>query len=127
MLEILMGVTLAIMGIYFFKSTDLPKELTERSAQLRSQDSYSPVETKSNKSFANINVTPKVTIAPKIIIDHSAEKALINKKMNELTLTITTLEQELNVNKARNAEILRQIDMHLATLNELQNKSNQLA
>ena len=125
MLEILMGVTLAIMGIYFFKSTDLPKELTERSAQLRSQESYAPTETKSNKSFANINVSPKITA--KVTIDTAAEKALINKKINELTLTITTLEQELNVNKARNAEILRQIDMHLTTLNELQNKSNQLA
>ena len=121
MLEILMGLSLAIMGIYFFKSTDLPKELTERSAQLRSQENYSQNVVSTNKPFSK-NIT-----LPKVTVDHAAEKALINKKINELTLTITTLEQELNVNKSRNNEIQRQIDTHLLTLNNLQIKSNQLA
>jgi TolA-binding protein len=41
------------------------------------------------------------------------------QQIDELTLKITALEQELKTNNARNAEILAEIDTHMAKLKEL--------
>ena len=138
MLEILMGISLAILGIYFFKSTDLPKELKEMSAKNRSEINIdSSQNISSNKTIIKNFNLPKVTIKENNVTDQellisaraakiAAEKALISKRIDELTVIITTLEQELNVNNRRNAEILATIDAHLITLSELQAKNSSL-
>ncbi len=142
MLEIAMVTTLAGMGFYFFKSTDLPKDLKERSAQNRANSSY---EASAPKKFAmpKVNlekslVTPKeianlptLNNVTKIDIKDSLEAqrlheikkqereiliALHNRKIDELTLLITTLEQQIKENNARNAEIQAQINLHLESL-----------
>ena len=133
-----MGISLAILGIYFFKSTDLPKELKEMSAKNRSEINIdSSQNISSNKTIIKNFNLPKVTIKENNVTDQellisaraakiAAEKALISKRIDELTVIITTLEQELNVNNRRNAEILATIDAHLITLSELQAKNSSL-
>lgn len=138
MLEIAMVTILAGMGFYFFKSTDLPKELKERSAQNRANNEY---VTSAPKKFAMPKVVLEekkmpVEIAnlPSIKDNLEAERlmeikkqereikiALHNKKIDELTLLITTLESQIRANNSRNAEIQAQINLHLESLKLLQN------
>lgn len=118
-MEIVMVVTLAIMGIYFFKSADLPKELKERSAQLQAEASTYQAQ----KSF-------RVTIPEKKIqteVLSANNKTEISAEIDKLTLIITTLEQQIRVNNEKNAEIQRMIDKHLVNLIQLQDKLNKLA
>ena len=113
MIEALMGISIILMGVYFVKSTDLPKELKDRSAQHRN-------ETISSAKKKMVYVTePKIST-----VNNQNLKDLHNKAIDELTLKITTLEQELKVNNAKNAEIQKMIDIHLESLRLLNNKSN---
>ncbi len=113
MIEALMGISIILMGVYFVKSTDLPKELKDRSAQHRN-------ETISSAKKKMVYVTePKIST-----VNNQNLRDLHNKAIDELTLKITTLEQELKVNNAKNAEIQKMIDIHLESLRLLNNKSN---
>ena len=128
MIEALMCVSLAAMGFYFFKSTDLPKDMKERSAKLSAEAaSNTTVKTKrmafdaptikvENKIF-NENQTNKIA-------QLEAHKKQLEMKqraqaIDELTLKITALEQELKTNNTRNSEILAEIDAHMTTLAKL--------
>ncbi len=121
MIEGLMALSLVLMGIYFVKSTDLPKEMKERSAQI-SRETVAPTTAKKKMAFpTQTTVTTVKKNSSQSLIE------LHNKAIDELTLKITTLEQELKVNNARNAEIQREIDAHLESLRLLNEKINALA
>lgn len=122
MLEGLMALSLVLMGIYFVKSTDLPRELKDRSAQ-HSKEASQVVVTKKKMAFSGIEQNK---IADKKMISASLIE-LHNKAIDELTLKITTLEQELKANNARNAEIQKEIDAHLISLQILNEKVASLA
>ena len=126
MLEAVMCLSLAAMVTYFFKSTDLPKDMKNRSAQTKSESQNYVVQPK------KMAIPQNLVKQPTIIDDSKAEKlALLEKhkreleikqraqQIDDLTLKITALEQELKVNQARNAEILAEIDAHMAKLKEL--------
>lgn len=145
MLEIAMVTVLAGMGIYFFKSTDLPKDLRERSAQNKASYNYEastpkkfamPKVNLENKAAAPVEIAnlPTLNNVTKIDIKESLEAqrlfeikkqereimiALHNRKIDELTLLITTLEQQIRENNSRNAEIQAQINLHLESLRVL--------
>lgn len=124
MLEGLMALSLVIMGIYFVKSTDLPKELKDRSAQMERETIVTPKKKMAfdtNKIAAKTEAKVEVKKSNKSLID------LHNKAIDELTLKITTLEQELKVNNARNAEIQKEIDTHLESLRLLNDKITALS
>jgi len=125
MLEGLMALSLVLMGVYFVKSTDLPKELKDRSAQMRNE---TQTVTTAKRKMAFPVVEEKKSAA--IEIKKQNNQALIdlhNKAIDELTLKITTLEQELKGNNERNAEIQKMIDIHMENLNLLTSKKNALA
>lgn len=139
MLTVLTG-----MGVYFIKSTDIPKDMREKSAQMRATygDSVIAVAPKKyafDKKITATNEAKKVEAkiqsisitelkensdAQKLaeIEKHIKRQSLIalqNQKIDELTILITTLEQEIKSNNSRNAEIQAQIDIHLETLRVL--------
>lgn len=131
---IAMLTVLAGMGIYFVRSTDLPKDMKDRSALLKQESLRNPSSTQKKYSFPT-NATAVKTAqklennldlkraeeATKILAAKRLEKiALIEKEIDTLTLTITALEQELKANNARNAEIQAEIDRHLETLARLE-------
>lgn len=125
MLEGLMALSLVLMGVYFVKSTDLPKELKDRSAQMRNETQNITVN---KRKMAFPAGEEKKSAA--IEIKKQNNQALIdlhNKAIDELTLKITTLEQELKANNERNAEIQKMIDIHMENLNLLTSKKNALA
>lgn len=129
MLELGMILSLALMGIYFYKSADLPKEMKDRSAQLQAQKgeqqafkpkmTFPKVEIKTNSSAIQGN-----DLDAKLSAMKQQKKikdiALLNAEIDRLTFEITTLEQQIKDNNARNAEIQKTIDAHLITLQELQ-------
>ncbi|MGZ3790490.1 MAG: hypothetical protein ACXVLQ_18325 [Bacteriovorax sp.] len=134
MLEVAMIICLAIMGVYFVKSTDIPKELKDRSAQSRAESDH-------RVSARPIKMTfPKETVKTPKIENHQESKLaemklqkklkeiqLLNEEIDRLTMAITTLEQEIKSNNERNVEIQATIDSHLANLQLLQEKINALA
>lgn len=125
MLEGLMALSLVLMGVYFVKSTDLPKELKDRSTQMRNE-TQSVTVNKRKMAFPVVEEKKSVAIE----IKKQNNQALIdlhNKAIDELTLKITTLEQELKANNERNAEIQKMIDIHMENLNLLTSKKNALA
>lgn len=129
MLETGMIITLAIMGLYFFKSTDLSKDMKNRSAQLKAESIHSPAVRIKKMAFENnseakdINSIIDKKVAEKLVqLDlHKKELEIITraKEIDELTLKITTLEQELKNNSARNAEIVAEIETHMKALARL--------
>lgn len=141
MLEgIAMLTVLAGMGFYFVKSTDIPKDMREKSAQMRAtygdtsiaaapkkyafdKKTTASIETKIEKKIQSISVAElkEQSDAAKLaeIEKHIKRQSLIalqNQKIDELTVLITSLEQEIKANNSRNAEIQAQIDIHLETL-----------
>lgn len=115
-MEIAMVITLALMGIYFVKSTDLPKDLKDRSAQLKAE--------------AHIYEAPKtlrITIPQMTVQAMELDKLKISAEIDRLTLIITSLEQEIKANNEKNAEIQGKIDAHLENLIQLQQKLNGIA
>lgn len=133
-MEILMGLTLAIMGVYFFKSTDLPKDLKERSAMMQAE----AVQSSTSKTL-RMTLPKEVLKTPVLNKDLDAKLAemkiqknvrelqLLNVEIDKLTIEITTLEQEIKLNNKRNNEIQTIIDSHLISLQLLQEKISTLA
>jgi hypothetical protein len=125
---------LAGMGIYFVKSTDLPKDMKDRSSLLKQESLKNPASAQKKYSFPTNTTAAKTAQklennidlkraeeATKILAAKRLEKiTLIEKEIDTLTLTITALEQELKANNARNAEIQAEIDRHLETLARLE-------
>ena len=134
MLTVLTG-----MGVYFIKSTDIPKDMREKSAQMRATYGDSVITAAPKKYAFDKKVETKIeTKTQSISIAELKEKsdatklaeiekhikrqsliALQNQKIDELTILITTLEQEIKSNNSRNEEIQAQIDIHLETLRVL--------
>jgi len=137
MLELGMIVCLTAMGVYFFKSTDLPKELKERSAQTQTQlGTTQTLKPKMTFPKIEINETKKMVevdsaLEAKLLAMKQQKKlkdiALLQTEIDRLTLEITSLEQQIKDNNAKNAEIQNTIDVHLVTLMELQNQISTLA
>ncbi len=124
MLELAMLTCLAVMGFYFFKSTDLPKELKERSAQFHSETATKPSVSK----FPSPIIIPnQMALTELNLRKKAAELKIHNAELDQLTLTITALEQELKTNKERNLEIQTLIDQHLISLQKLHNKIQSLS
>lgn len=170
---IAMLTVLAGMGVYFIKSTDLPKDLKERSAQLKQESGQytpapkrrfaipetsaktaeaKPVEVRKHiTQEANKEISKEITKeirreAPPVIISKedlekaAAQKALReealraaklakierqNKEIDELTMSIMTLEQEVKGNLKKNLELEIQINLNLAKLKTL--KENRIS
>lgn len=135
MLEVAMIVCLAIMGVYFVKSADLPKELKERSAQYHTDSNRVDVKkplkitipNKIEKAATAIDNNQQAKLAEMKLHKKTIEIQILNKEIDRLTMLITTLEQEIKANNERNAEIQTIIDGHLANLQSLQEKINSLA
>lgn len=128
-----MVLSLAVMGVYFFKSTELPKELRERSAQSRAQGNAESSVRKVKMSF------PKIEEKMAVVSSDSQEKLkelniqrkakevqVLGVEIDRLTVLITTLEQEIKINNTRNLEIQKAIDSHVANLELLQGKISSL-
>lgn len=133
MLELGMIFCLTLMGVYFYKSADLPKELKERSAQTQAQLGSSQVN-KPKMAFPKIevkSVEANQNIEAKLLAMKQQKKvkdiALLQAEVDRLTLEITSLEQLIKDNNAKNAEIQKTIDAHLVTLIELQSQISSLA
>jgi 3-deoxy-D-manno-octulosonic-acid transferase len=132
MIEIAMAICLTIMGIYFFKSTDLPKELKERSAQMKAESAnmsstlVAPRKMDYSKSIStqikNANQFNQSKLEEMHLRKKAAELKIHNDAIDQLTLTITTLEQEIRINNEKNSEIQSLIDSHLISLQMLQEK-----
>lgn len=128
MLEgIAMLTVLAGMGFYFVKSTDIPKDMKEKSAKMRA--TYGETSLVAPKKYAFDKKINSTTGTPNKVQSDAAKLAEIekhikrqslialqNQKINELTFLITSLEQEIKENNSRNAEIQAQIDIHLENL-----------
>lgn len=132
MLELGMIISLALMGIYFYKSADLPKELKERSTQMQAQHG-STQAFKAKMTFPKVEVKSNTNsdLDAKLLAMKQQKKvkdiALLNAEIDRLTMEITSLEQQIKDNNARNAEIQKTIDAHLITLQELQSQIVALA
>lgn len=136
---IAMLTVLAGMGVYFVKSTDIPKDMKEKSAKMRATYGdtalvAAPKKYAFDKKIASTTEKKIQTLSTMELKEQSdAEKlaqiekhikrqsliALQNKKIDELTVLITSLEQEIKENNSRNAEIQAQINIHLETLRVL--------
>lgn len=140
---IAMLTVLAGMGVYFVKSTDIPKDMKEKSAKMRAtygdtalvaapkkyafdKKITSTTEVKTEKKIQTLSTMElkEQSDAEKLaqIEKHIKRQSLIalqNKKIDELTVLITSLEQEIKENNSRNAEIQAQINIHLETLRVL--------
>lgn len=127
-IELGMVSVLTGMGVYFVKSTDLPKDLKNRSELTRREiggqsSQFKPkfnFDKLQNKSISNaeLNINAEKELQRKL--DQKIQK---EKEMNLLTLKITTLEQEIRDNNQRNAEILLEIDSYLVQLEKLNKQS----
>lgn len=133
-MEILMGLTLAVMGVYFFKSTDLPKDLKERSAMMQAEAGQSSTSKTLRMTLPKevlktpvLNKDLDAKLAEMKMQKNARELQLLNLEIDALTIEITTLEQEIKLNNKRNNEIQSIIDSHLINLQLLQEKISTLA
>lgn len=133
-MEILMGLTLAVMGVYFFKSTDLPKDLKERSAMMQAEAGQNSTSKTLRMTLPKevlktpiLNKDLDAKLAEMKIQKNARELQLLNLEIDALTIEITTLEQEIKLNNKRNNEIQSIIDSHLISLQLLQEKISTLA
>lgn len=120
MIEVGMFVSLVAMGIYFFKSTDLPKDLKDRSAQhktiIRPEASFKNIRIGIQKE--NIRDT-QFELSELKLQKQIKELQALNLEIDNLTLEITSLEQEIKANNTRNKEIQALIDLKLVSLQSL--------
>ena len=120
--ELAMVSVLAGMGIYFVKSTELPKELIERS---KNQTTLSKEAKIIKKTQNNVSKTLESSSSQsQLVIALEKNKKLESmklqeKEINELTIKITTLEQEIKVNNQKNSEIQQEISLCLKRLEHL--------
>jgi hypothetical protein len=120
MIEVGMIVSLIAMGVYFFKSTDLPQDLKERSTQHKTINKAAP-------SFRNIKISiPKeelkdtqFELSELKLQKQIKELKVLNLEIDNLTLEITGLEQQIIINNSKNAEIQSIIDLKLISLQSL--------
>ena len=137
---ITMLTVLAGLGIYFVKSTDIPKDMKEKSAQMRATYGNTSLTAAPKKyAFDKKTVVNSESLPPAFSLEELKNKteaskraeiekyvkrqslvALQNQKIDELTLLITSLEQEIKENNSKNADIQIQIDTHLEALRNLQ-------
>jgi hypothetical protein len=127
---------LAGMGFYFVKSTELPKDLKDapekskfahltvaKTAEVKKVETIA--EVKKEFSILELKALAEKAAAEKVLLEESlrlqkiAKIERLNKEIDELTLAITILEQELTINTKRNAEISTKINTHLARLQVL--------
>lgn len=156
MLELgLLAALIGSMGVYMMKSSELPQDLKNRSAQFQTEYDILKNQKKSLKISMNKIAPSKKTAVKKVVTtstvkDNSAAliedakidlaKAKIqrnqlltqelNLKIDQLTLEITALEQQIKNNNQKNAEIQVQINNRLAELDLTQRQlmqANQLA
>ena len=118
MIEIAMALCLTVMGIYFFKSTDLPKDLKERSALHSEESNLRPPPIPKKLNFPNEKLTEQKKLG---------ELEILNQEIDKLTISITTLEQSIKKNNSRNNEIQSMIDLNLVQLQALLLKTSTLA
>lgn len=156
MLELgLLAALIGSMGVYMMKSSELPQDLKNRSAQFQTEYDILKNQKKSLKISMN-KIAPSKKNAVKKVVTTSSVKdnsaALIedakidlakakiqrnqlltqelNLKIDQLTLEITALEQQIKINNQKNAEIQVQINNRLAELDLTQRQlmqANQLA
>ena len=137
---ITMLTVLAGLGIYFVKSTDIPKDMKEKSAQMRATYGNTSLTAAPKKyAFDKKIVVNSESLPPAFSVEELKNKteaskraeiekyvkrqslvALQNQKIDELTLLITSLEQDIKENNSKNADIQIQIDAHLEALRKLQ-------
>ena len=141
---IAMLTVLAGLGFYFVKSTDIPTDMKEKSAKMKATYGDNPVAVapkkyafdtkapsqKKSKIEDSIPALPYEELKKQSEVTKLAEIeryvkrqsliALQNKKIDELTLLITSLEQEIKLNNSKNSEIQAQIDTHFIALRILQ-------
>lgn len=156
MLELgLLAALIGSMGVYMMKSSELPQDLKNRSAQFQTEYDILKNQKKSLKISMNKIAPSKKNAVKKVVTtssvkDNSATliedakidlaKAKIqrnqlltqelNLKIDQLTLEITALEQQIKINNQKNAEIQVQINNRLAELDLTQRQlmqANQLA
>lgn len=122
---------LAGMGIYVVKSADLPKELKDRVAARGSIEqtiNYKPkfnFDKKINNDEVKVVVKEVVKAELKVPAKPKIDLVAVEKEINDITLKVTTLEQEIKDNNQRNSEIQSLIDSHLDRLVELNLIRNQ--
>ncbi len=112
MLEgILMVSVLAAMGVYFVKSTDLPSELKERQKIIELEGSNKTTSKKFNFERR---------------LNSIKESDSLDLEINDLTLRITTLEQELSEANSKTREIEAELSLMLNKLSVLVEKKNSI-
>ena len=112
--ELVMGMVLIGMIIYFIKSSDLSKEQKERSKMLETQNLMRAKDIAQKKlNFAKLGAQKK-----KITINKKIEK----NEIDQLSLKITSLEQELQDNMKKNSRIKNLIDAHLEQISSIENQ-----
>lgn len=133
---------LGSMGFYMVKSSDLSKELKDRRQQ--NQHEYAALERIKNKPFQislkevssskkkseikTISVQKTAAVVNKIEKVNNTEKRLsLNKQIDQLTVEITSLEQEIKANTRKNLEIQSLISSRLDELERLQKELTSLA
>ena len=136
-MEFFMIITLAAMGIYFFKSTDLPRELKERSAQRQNESksitsnfSSTPLKfthPKSEVKIINVDNNRDAKLAELKLQKKLKEIQLLKEEIDQLTLIISDLDLELVANNEKSLEIQSIIDTHSLSLQILQEKINLLS
>ena len=156
MLELgLLAALIGSMGVYMMKSSELPQDLKNRSAQFRteydilknqkkslkiSMNKIAPSKKKAVKNVtttatakdntANLIQEAKIDLAKAKIQRNQLLTQELNLKIDQLTLEITALEQQIKINNQKNAEIQVQINSRLAELDLAQRQlmqANQLA
>lgn len=126
MLEIAMCVSLFLMGFYFIKSTDLPKDLKDRSAQLRSESNYTETTSAQKVTFPKVVLKESRTEEAKIenakLVEAKIRAQAIARQeaIAKLIGAIDLLEKELAVTVERTAEIQKMIDSNKLSLRKLQ-------
>ena len=136
-MEIFMVITLAGMGIYFFKSTDLPKELKEKNAQRQNESSSMPNNfsstplkftfPKSEVKVASVDNNRDTKLAELKLQKKVKETQLLKEEIDQLTLIISNLDLELVANYEKRLDIQSLIDKHFLSLQLLQEKINLLS
>jgi uncharacterized protein YhaN len=153
MLELgLLAALIGSLGVYIMKSSDLPQDQKNRSAQFQTEYEMLKGQKKSLK-ISMTKIAPSSSkksqankVAATAKISNSAEKIEVAKidlakakiernqlimqqlstKVDQLTLEITALEQQIKANNQKNAEIQTLINNRLAELDLTQRQLMQI-
>lgn len=125
MSEVLMLICLTLMGVYFFKSTDLPKDLKDRVKKRGVEKiQFTQNHTTHKTPIKSFKVPTSAQIST-IEINDKSERDLekLNQEIDEIVLKITSLEEELKINAEKRDEIIREINANLMKLTSLKKKT----